>query len=334
MLLADGRIAVADGGSLQLRMFSRQGRFLSASAGRGTGTGQILNMRWVRRLRGDTIAIGAGLSMVSFYSQEGRFLRAAELPPRADGRAPSPFLLFALLHGGLGVAAPLPNPAPHPIGARWIDTLALALVTDTSRNPRAFGTFPYIVLEQVENRPTPVWLSATAVVAADDDHFYVGFGDNYAIRVYSASGTLQSIIGRSWTPVPVTDDDWEHWVIEWSKLWVTTTGTERDRDVQKVRESPWAEKLPAFTQFIVDRGGRLWVRGAHWQDAIGAGSLSDSPAVPSTWSVFDVRGRWLGDVTMPADFQPFEIGADYVAGVMRSGGVNQVAIYDLSARKQ
>ena len=99
-----------------------------------------------------------------------------------------------------------------------------------------------------------------------------------------------------------------------------------------MREEPWAEELPAFSQFIVDLSGRLWVRGAHWQDAIGAGSLTDIPAVPSTWSVFDVRGRWLGDVRMPAGFQPFEIGTDYVTGIRRTDGANQLVIYDLRAR--
>jgi hypothetical protein len=54
--------------------------------------------------------------------------------------------------------------------------------------------------------------------------------------------------------------------------------------------------------------------------------------VPSTWSVFDVRGRWLGDVRMPAGFQPFEIGTDYVTGIRRTDGVNQVVFYGLSAR--
>jgi hypothetical protein len=79
----------------------------------------------------------------------------------------------------------------------------------------------------------------------------------------------------------------------------------------------------------VDRTGRLWVRGAHWQDAIAAGSLSDMPAVPSTWSVFGARGRWLGDVSMPANLQPFEIGTDSVAGVMRADGLNRAVIFDL-----
>src|SRR5262249_17234620 len=148
---------------------------------------------------------------------------------------------------------------------------------------------------------------------------------------YDGKGELQSIIRRSWTPAPISPDDWEQWVIEWSKLWVKTTGAERDRDVQEVRESPYATELPAFSQLIVDRTGRLWVREAPWQDAIGAGSLSDSPAVTSKWSVFDVRGRWLGDVSMPVGFQPFEIGADYVTGTLRSDGGTRVVVYALSA---
>jgi len=60
------------------------------------------------------------------------------------------------------------------------------------------------------------------------------------------------------------------------------------------------------------------VREAHWQDAIAAGSLSDVPVVPSTWSVFDVNGRWLGDVGMPAGFKPFDIGTDYAVGIRRA----------------
>jgi len=121
-------------------------------------------------------------------------------------------------------------------------------------------------------------------------------------------------------------------VVEWSKLWVRTAGAERERDIQKVRESPWAEENPAFSQFLVDRSGRLWVREAHWQDAIAAGNLADTPAVPTSWSVLDLRGRWLGDVSMPAGFKAFEIGMDYVIGTLRKDDVNQVVIYDLSAR--
>jgi hypothetical protein len=333
-LMTDGRIAVADGGSLQLRLFSPQGQLISVNAGKGIGPGQLLNMHFLRRLPGDTLAIGAGYSTLALYSSTGQFARTTALPVGASPAAnrPPPFLVIALLNNGLGVIAPLPNPTPHAIGSRWTDSLALKLVTESNGIARELGVLPYIELEQVASQPMPPWLSAVGVFAAGDDRFYAGFGDRYAIRVYTAKGDLQSIIRRAWTPVPVTSDDWEHWVVEWSKLWVKTTGAERERDVQKVREEPYADVLPAFSQFIVDRNGRLWVREAHWQDAIGAGSLTDTPAVPSNWSVFDVRGRWLGDVTMPIGFQPFEIGTDYVTGMLRTDGVNQVVIYSLSVR--
>lgn len=331
MLLTDGRIAVADGASLQLRLFSSQGRFLSASAGKGNGPGQILNMHSVRRLDGDTIAINSSLARASLYSSTGQFVRTMGFSPRVVPPA-RPFLLVALLHSGLGVVTPLPDVAPHPIGARWTESLSLKLVTDSSSAPRELGTVPYIEMEQVSSGPTQIWLSSVGVFAASGDRFYAGFGDRYQIRVYASDGKLQSIIQRAWTPTAITADDWERWVVEWSKLWVRTTGAERERDIQKVRESPWAEANPAFSQFIVDRSGRLWVREAHWQDAIAAGSLDDLPAVPSVWSVFDSRGRWLGDVSMPTGFLPFEIGRDYVTGILRVDNVNHVAIYELSAR--
>ena len=332
MLLSGGRIAVADGASLQLRLFNPRGQFLSASAGRGTGPGQILNMHWARRMRGDTIAISSGLSTVAMYANEGQFVRTAGFPRRVEGSPPLRFLLVALLDSGVAAVAPLPSVTPHATGARWTESLSLTLMTESGDVPRDLGTFPYIEMEQVNSGPTPVWLSSIGVFVGSDDRFYAGFGDRYQIRVYARDGKLQSIIRRSWTPTPITDADWERWVEEWSKLWVKTTGAERERDVQKVREDPWAEQNPAFSEFIVDRGGRLWVREAHWQDAIAAGSLLDIPAVPSSWSVFDARGRWLGDVSMPTGFKPFEIGSDYVTGILRADGVNRVAIYNLSAR--
>jgi hypothetical protein len=332
MLLADGRIAVADGASLQLRFFDSQGQFLSASAGRGNGPGQILNMHGVRRLRGDTIAISSGLSTAALYTNTGQFVRTVAFPRGVEGPRARPFLLVGLLNSGAAVVAPLPGITPRSAGSRWTESLSLKLVTESGDATRDLATVPYIEMEQVSSGPAPVWLSSVGVFVASDDRFYSGFGDRYEIRVYAGDGKLQSIIRRPWTPTPITADDWERWVVEWSKLWIRTTGAEREREVQKVRESPWAEQNPAFSQFIVDRDGRLWVREAHWQDAIAAGSLGDIPAVPSSWSVFDARGRWLGDVSMPAGFQPFEIGRDYATGILRTDGVNHVVIYELSAR--
>ncbi len=331
MRLTDGRIAVVDGGSLQLRLFSSDGRFLSASAGRGDAPGQLLSIGFVRRLRGDTIAISSGFATLSLYTSGGAFVRTTSPLGATDGPPTNRLLLLEVLGNGRRVGAALPRPVPRPIGSRWVDSIALKLLAPSGEIGDALGTFPYLEFEQVRTGPMPPWLSTIGVFAGGDDHFYAGFGDRYTIRMYTSDGALRSVIRRVWTPVPITPEEWEEWVVAWSTLWVREQGAARDSAVAAVRRAPYAEVLPAFSAFLVDRTGRLWVRAAHWQDAIGAGSLTDMPAVPSQWSVFDSDGRWLGDVEMPADFQPYEIGPDYVAGKAHRDGVNQVVVYALLA---
>jgi glutamate mutase epsilon subunit len=41
------------------------------------------------------------------------------------------------------------------------------------------------------------------------------------------------------------------------------------------------------------------------------------PTTPTHWNVFAPDGRLLSEVTLPARFTPFEVGADYVLGVSR-----------------
>ncbi len=329
--LADGRIAVVDGGSFQLRLFASDGRFLAASAGRGDGPGQLADVRLVRRLRGDTIAISSGFATLSLYAPSGAFVRVVTAPGAPSDPPAARLQLLDVLADGRRLATPLPQSVPRARGSRWVDSLPVLLLATSGATDRTLGTLPYVEFEQGRPGPTPVWLSPIGVFAGAEDRFYAGFGDQYAIRVYGGDGALRSIIRRSWNPVPITPAEWEQWVVAWSTLWIKDQGAARDSAVDAVRRSPYAETLPAFSAFLVDRSDRLWVRAAHWQDAIAAGSLPDLPAVPSQWSVFDPRGRWLGDVEMPANFQPYDIGPDYVLGKARRDGVNQVVLYALRA---
>lgn len=329
MRLSDGRIAVVDGGSLELRFFSADGRFLAAKAGRGEAPGQLRNIGLVRRLVGDSIAISSSFATMNLYTNTGDFVRTIQPAVTADDRPANLFVLIDVLGNGRRVVSPLPNPQPKPMGMRWVDSLPLQMLGRDNENSVSLGSAPYIELEQLRTQPTSPWLSAIGAFASGHDRFFAGFGDRFQINVFNGEGTPHSIIRRSWTPTPITPAEWEEWVVQWSKLWVKATGSARDSAVDVVRRATYAEELPAFSAFLVDRTGRLWVRSAHWQDAIGAGSYTDIPAVPSQWSVFDTLGRWLGDVEMPSNFQPFEIGADYVIGESRRNGFAQVAVYAL-----
>ena len=198
---------------------------------------------------------------------------------------------------------------------------------------RSLGELP-LGMVVMDERPRPPWFSAPLSVAGNDDTFFIGLGTEYSIRVYGRDGRLTRIIRRAWTPVNVKSSDIDTYVVEWGKRWIRTTGAEAERQRADLRDDPYATVVPAFSQFIADRTGRLWVRTPHLADAPGAGQLNTSPLVPSVWSVFDRDGGWLGDVTLPAFFQPFDIGADYVVGVARDAdGVQTVVQFGLGVTR-
>ena len=328
--LADGRIFVASGTAPQFRLFNANGRLLHAIEEPGTGSSTNDVGHLVAKLRGDTVAI--------LYSHDATRLVVAGdsvrriSAPREMPRGPPMTIPIGVLSNGGSASMNFPRPLDRAVGTQWADSTGLVLRDRDGALIRDLGKMPYMTFEMTKTRPVPPWLSAIAITCAGAGHFYYGFGNEFSVRGYSESGALESIIRRAWTATPVTPADWEHWVTDWSKLWVTERGADSLREVQSVRESPYAFELPAFSQCLVARDGSLWVREAHLDDAISAGSLNDDPRVASKWSVFNPAGRWISDVTMPAGFQPTDIGADYVAGRFRRGpGRTTVVVYRLSA---
>ena len=183
-----------------------------------------------------------------------------------------------------------------------------------------------------EGRPRPPWFAAPLAIANNDSTFFIGLGTEYSIRVYGRDGRLSRIVRRQWTPVSVTERDIDSYVVEWGKRWIRSTGAEAERARIDLRNDPYETTVPAYSRFIADRSGRLWVRTANLADAPGAGQLNTTPLVPSVWSVFDREGGWLGDLTLPSRFQPYDIGADYVLGVaLDEDGVQTVVQYALRA---
>ena len=83
---------------------------------------------------------------------------------------------------------------------------------------------------------------------------------------------------------------------------------------------PMPARLPAYTEFIVDPQGNLWVERFRtpW-----AGS--------NRWGVFSEGGDFYGHVEMPEDFQLMYVGNDHVVGVTRDEfDVERVELYGLT----
>jgi hypothetical protein len=333
--LSDGRIVIADGASRQLRFFDSTGHFLNVVGGRGQGPGEFRDLDVLHHLRGDTLIAGRETGSVAVFSGDGRFLRDVDpmrpwvrLPPGIPGT-------LGWFNTERALVSRVARPAPHQSGARWIDSGAIAISDPDSAASRHLGAFPWWDATTPERGRSSPRFGAALVAANNERWFFVGYGTEYSIRVYSAAGDLERIITRRWTPVRITSADVDHFVTEWAKSWTGVTDADAERRKQAIRDDPRAETIPAFARFMADRIGRLWVREAHPMDEGGAGWMGAMPVVPSVWSVFDADGRWLGDVTMPAQFLPAEIGADYVLGMGRGReGVETVVIYRIVSGSQ
>ena len=84
--LADGRIAVANGGSLELLLFDAQGNHLDSWGGRGEGPGEFAALNRVRPWAGDSlIAADPERGRVSILDMDGNHGRTALVHGPGDG---------------------------------------------------------------------------------------------------------------------------------------------------------------------------------------------------------------------------------------------------------
>jgi hypothetical protein len=326
--LDDGRIVIADGASAELRFFDSAGVFIRTAGRHGSGPGEFSRMMFFARMPGDTLVV-VELSGPSRFSSDGAFLHRHNVMLPTTTMPRGIRAVVAVLSGGRAVLAPIQQPpSTRAAGERWIHTASFHLVDDGNNEIANLGEQPLMMFAMEKDGASPPWFAPKAVLASAGPAWYVGFGSAYEIREFDRDGRLRRVIRRTWSPALVTRADIEQFVEVWGRRWIRTTGAEAERERSAMLGAAYADTVPAFSQIIADRTGGLWVRNANLPDAARAGDLSDTPMVPSTWSVFGRDGVWLGDVTMPAHFLPHDIGGDYVLGVARDGdGVETVVLY-------
>ena len=154
--------------------------------------------------------------------------------------------------------------------------------------------------------------SSNPIMAASGNRFYIASGRRPEVTVWRPDGTLERIIRWSKADQPVTDalkERFRAYTLESAR-----DANDRRRQERFLAEAPVAENLPAYRSMLVDDDGDLWLEAWRppWESA-------------SNWDVLTSEGEWLGPVSMPARFTPYQIGTDFVLGVTRDElGVERV----------
>jgi hypothetical protein len=167
--------------------------------------------------------------------------------------------------------------------------------------------------------------------AVTPDGFYFGTAEDFEIRRYDADGTLRAIVRRAFEPEPVTEADRAAFIDAYVER-TRAAGRDHGGDAAaerarlRLQDEAFAPVKPAYSTFLVDAEGNLWVQTYRTYLAEWLGTVDE----PVEWSVFDPGGRWLGVVSMPGRFEAKSIGAAEVLGLWTDeDGIKHVRGYSL-----
>lgn len=317
-MLPDGRIAVADGGSAEVRVFDASGRHLSSWGGEGEGPGEFMELTQVAPWPGDSLVAwySQGLSL-SVFDDSGEFGRSFSLRSEAEPwRGPRPVGVRAD-----GTILSLNDPEDA-------DTAVIEIWDGDGELRTSLGTHPnrIVFIETDENGNRELSMPAFGShlsVAPWGRLVAIGHGSRYEIKAFRADGSLARIVRREHALRAPVDADLVPFVE--GQLAAMAGGgypAELLPDLRRSLEStPLAETFPAFSSIMGDASGHLWVREYEYPRERRSAPL---------WSVFDREGRMLGYVETPRHLAIREVGEDYILGSTRDDhGVQSIQVWPL-----
>ena len=302
--LPDGRIAIANGGSSEVRIYAADGSFSHAIGKEGGGPGEFGRPRILGRLGTDSLVVhDATHRRVSVLHVDEGFIRSFSIPTEAGGY-PMGRGMFAdgtqMYGGGLFFS----SDTGFPDGVFQNESPYVSVDVDGG-GIVDFGAWPApemygIVSEDAFGaRSLPFGKGTSMAVGAD--RIWIGTSDRYEIHALDRNGTLTHILRLDRTARTVTPADVEQF--KQDEIEDADSPDERRRFEAMMLEMPIPETMPAFGSMMVDALGNLWVQQY-------AGPRDRDPM----WTVFDAEGRLVGAAQTPDRTQILEIGPDYILG--------------------
>jgi hypothetical protein len=303
--LSDGRIALVNQGSQELRFYDAEGRWLSNSGRGGQGPGEFLDAFYLWVLPGDTLLVGDYPPwQFEVFGPDGEWVRAVRPTPEYPG---SPVTIAVLSDGRLVLAN---RDRPSLASAFEPRYLTVLLHAADGTFVDTIGEFPNGHWGKTsDDRGSPFlypFFESFTRVAAAGDRIVIGNTSMPEYGVYDSGETIRLSRIVRWTTGPrsISDADVE---VEKNRISSGNEGLSAEMrrmfiDPQISPNRPVADEFPAFASVDIGRDGRTWVQQyAHPRD----------PA-SNIWMAFDRAGAYQCTVHLPIVNQVLEFGEDYV----------------------
>lgn len=314
----DGRIAVADGGSSQIRIYDARGEYVGAWGRDGEGPGEFTGLTNLELWPGDSLMAWDFLqNRMTVFDSAGQAGRTQRLT-LGEGLGAARY--EGVLDDGSMIVASLISFSRDDRATGLVRrSRAFSRVNVSGEQVADFGEFPdeeyYVRAETGAVLRHPFRRAVHSVVWGG--RVIISASDQYCIAAFDPAGGVEMIIRTEHTPEPVTAAAIDSYVA------ARIAGAAEDEQslVAAIFAGlPPVPSYPAFSALVVDEVGDLWVR-----------SYARDPGPRSSWAVFAPDGALRGSLDLPTQVDVYRIGADYVLGRIQDDlGVERVQLWELS----
>lgn len=333
--LSDGRIVVADGRTAGLRYFATDGHELYRVGGRDDGPGQIRSLYHLDLGRGDTLVAfdltqGKGI----FFDPNGAYAGTVTITASLTQPGSNGFLPKGLAPDGryLLQRDEAPFPFPGEPGTLRTDSTKLfwldrsGALVDSSGRLVAGELFGFALTGARGERivaPLARPMAPALHVVSGRDRVWLGLGGTWEVRGLGARGQVERIIRLPLAIDPLTPAFRDTFIARYRDRVARSGGNALQRQFAAgIARAPFPDRFPAYSDILAGEDSTLWLLHI---------GLDENG--PSTWSVIDPDGRWLGEVTLPAPFRPTAVGHGWILGIQGdAAGHPHVRLYPLVER--
>ena len=304
--LSDGRVAISNASTNELRIYGPGGDLLQTLGGRGEGPGEFLLVAAVLRIRGDTLIVAdASQPRLNVYSTDGEVSFETSIPIEpVDGRLPR---LRGIAGDSMAVFRVEYFMRSGGVSRAVRDTFEISARSLSGGPTVRIGRF--LADEHFNQVTASGGIAAWNLPFARDFHnalsselFWVGVSDDFELRGFDpATGALERIIRVPGFPIEVTGDDTERF--RQNQLAGAESPDQAGMYAELHRIVEYAPSFPAFSGMEEDPQGNVWVQRytPPW----------DESGV-QTWDVFSPDGEPLSRVDLPADLVIQDIAEDAI----------------------
>ncbi len=303
--LADGRLAVVDANSRQVRIFDEAGTFIRSWGRRGDGPGEFQRPA-LAGTHGDTLVlIDPNNRRLTWMLADAGIVREVRINEEAGGglgrgRARGVLADGSVVAGGSFFFSSASGESLSS-GLRRSPT-SFSRIGPDGNVATDFGEFPglemYFEVDggRVSARLIPFGRVSSAGVAGD--RVYIGTADAPEVGVYDPDGTQIGIVRWEAPRIPVNAD---HLAAYLEESLADADDEDERRRIRVVTRDHAREEFPPYQGLQTDVVGNLWVN-----------EYLEPGNDIARYRVFSPAGQMLARVALPPRVAPLEIGLDYM----------------------